>query len=114
MIRHTSTSFSRNSSASKGFITISSSGSQDTGTGTAEDQSDPGSSPSGSSKAQESNAMVASPRTSSQYDQVAMSPSIGPSLGPSLGPSDGLRRVALRSKSRVSRAQVVLVVGPPG
>lgn len=114
VIRHTSTSFSRHFSASKGFITILSSGSQDAGTAVSEDRSESLSSQSESSNTpaitNDNNPKPPQTRGSSAYEQS----SAAMSLSPTLSHSDGLRRAAFRTKSRVARAQAVLIVGPPG
>ncbi|KAJ3802608.1 hypothetical protein GGU11DRAFT_813370 [Lentinula aff. detonsa] len=115
VIRHTNTSFSRHLSTSEGYIAISSSGSQDTSTAMsiAEDPTESLSSGGSASN----NGVVAvdsagnksgSARHSPTHDYSSMS------FSPSIPTSDGLRRAALIRKPRSSRAQVVVLVGPPG
>ncbi|KAK0208888.1 hypothetical protein DFS33DRAFT_1254916 [Desarmillaria ectypa] len=111
VIRNTSTSFSRHFSASKGYISISSSGSQGTETGNGEEHTDSRSSGSGVSSKSIMNPEVArSVSRSTPYDQSSVSPSITSSLQT----GDGLLRTSLHSRPRTARAQVVVVAGPPG
>ncbi|KII94402.1 hypothetical protein PLICRDRAFT_695401 [Plicaturopsis crispa FD-325 SS-3] len=129
VIRHTSTSFSRHFSAAKGYISISSpGGSQGTQTGTGEDPSESVSSHSTSSHAalppgegsprlmasnmsptMDSPSVAASGKTAATVNTSTISATVS-----SLPPGDGLRRVALSTKSRVPRAHAVILVGPPG
>jgi len=113
LVRHTSTSFSRHVSASKGLIAISSGGSQDTG-GTAfgADRSD-----SLSSRSEHSN----SPgflNEGSQTQSISRSPTqeMGSvsAAGTSAQNGDILRRTALRTRPQSARVQAVVVVGSPG
>ncbi|KAJ4499295.1 histidine kinase [Lentinula lateritia] len=113
VIRHTNTSFSRHLSTSEGYIAISSSsGSQETGTAMSvgddpESLSSSGS-VSNSGMAPIDSAGNKSARYSPTQDYSSMS------FSPSIQTSDGLRRAALIRKPRSSRAQVVILVGPPG
>jgi len=61
-----------------------------------------------SSMAGTSSPVVHSTLESNTYEQSNVSHS------PSTQSRDGLRKVVLRSRSRVSRTQAVIVVGPPG
>lgn len=113
LVRHTNTSFSRHLSTSEGYIAISSSsGSQETGTAMSvgddpESLSSSGS-VSNSGMAPIDSAGNKSARYSPTQDYSSMS------FSPSIQTSDGLRRAALIRKPRSSRAQVVILVGPPG
>ncbi|KAF9072703.1 dual-domain HisK/Mak2 protein kinase [Rhodocollybia butyracea] len=116
VIRHTNTSFSRHLSTSEGYVAISSStGSQETGVGLSDDTAESSSSQSGSLSNSGYQVIMDSGGTKSTSPR--MSPvqdhnSVG--FSPSVQTSDGLRRAALRPKLRSSRAQVVVLVGPPG
>ncbi|KAF8061003.1 hypothetical protein FPV67DRAFT_1673829 [Lyophyllum atratum] len=117
VIRNASTSFSRHFSASKGFMaasaTTSSSG---VDTGSMDDLSETLSSRSDSP----SNMVIGdvgmrSP--ASRSPQLPMSPewqSSSRTISPSLGSSSRLRKMVLRSGTRASRTQAVMVIGPPG
>lgn len=108
-VRSASASFSQHFS-SKGYFSLS--GSQEVGTG-GDDYSD---SAGSNSPSESSNNTF--PLTN---DIVPMKISPTPeqssptlSYNSSMQSSDELRRVALRSKHRSSRAQVVIVIGQPG
>jgi len=45
------------------------------------------------------------------FDQ---SPALSPSIAPSIMSNEGLRKATLRTKTRPSRTQAIVVVGPPG
>lgn len=119
IIRHTSTSYSRQIATSRGSVIISSSNSGGTSTvATGEDPSD-----SLSSKSEASGPMAMSPDSPNSkisVDHVQSSAASGTS-GPStvvsastIPTSDGLRRVALApSQSRV-RTHAAIILGPPG
>ncbi|KIK70394.1 hypothetical protein GYMLUDRAFT_89430 [Collybiopsis luxurians FD-317 M1] len=114
VIRNTNTSFARHQT-SEGVIAISSSGSQDTGTGvgTVDDVADSISSTSlsqsgGHAAGDSGSRKSVSPRYSPTQDHSALS------FSSSIQASDVLRRAALRPRSKSSRAQVVVLVGPPG
>ncbi|KAF9258589.1 dual-domain HisK/Mak2 protein kinase [Marasmius fiardii PR-910] len=114
VVRHTNTSFSRQFSASEGYIPISSSGSQETGTGTGggpEDHTDSLSSRSDSGSGGNA-AMVVDGRKGSAGD--SNNQDLTMSVSPSIQTSDTLRRVALRPRPKVTRAQVIVIAGPPG
>ncbi|KAF8973859.1 dual-domain HisK/Mak2 protein kinase [Flammula alnicola] len=108
VIRNVSTSFSRHFSASKGYIALSASGSSNTN---HDDYAESVSSRSTSPYA----SMIgeSSPRLQPSADSPA-DHTTSQSYSPSLHSGDGLRKVMLRSRSRISRTQTVLVVGPPG
>lgn len=89
VIRNVSTSFSGHFSATKA---LSASGSGSTGN-------------------LDDGVQSVSSRTS---DSPGVDYSTSPSLSPSLHSGDGLRKVMMRSRSRLSRTQFILVVGPPG
>ncbi|KAF9015434.1 dual-domain HisK/Mak2 protein kinase [Cyathus striatus] len=116
VVRNVSTSFSRHFAASKGYIAVSSNGTmaQDASIGTAaDDHSDSVTSSSESLHPDlptcESSVGITSPRASPTYEH-----SLSVSMSPSVQSGDGLRRVALRTRTRLSRTQAILVVGPPG
>ncbi|THU88468.1 hypothetical protein K435DRAFT_830560 [Dendrothele bispora CBS 962.96] len=117
VIRHTNTSFSRHMSTSEGHITIASSaGSQDTGTGTGtgEDPTESVSSQSGSASVGTGNDYNANNKSATtRYSPTQDHSSMTLSISPSIQTSDDLRRTALRIRPR-SRAQVIVIVGPPG
>ncbi|KAL0581381.1 Chk1 protein kinase [Marasmius crinis-equi] len=116
IIRHTNTSFSRHFSASEGYIPISSSGSQETGTNTgpAEDITDSLSSRSGSVSGAGPMAVDGMRRTSvGESHSQDLSPH-ALSVSPSLQTSDTLRRAALRPRPKTTRPQVIVITGPPG
>ncbi|KAK7029643.1 Chk1 protein kinase [Paramarasmius palmivorus] len=108
VIRHTNTSFSRHFTSSEGYVAISSTGSQDTGTGTAvgEDRTESVSSRSGSQSGDVGRKTSSSP--SQELSPLTIS------VSPSVQTSDTLRRVALRPRPKVARSQVIVIVGPPG
>ncbi|KAJ3713607.1 histidine kinase [Lentinula raphanica] len=114
VIRHTNTSFSRHLSTSEGYIAISSSGSQDTSTAMSaaddptESLSSGSVSNSGVAPIDSAGNKSGSARYSPTHDHSSMS------FSPSIPTSDGLRRAALIRKPKTSRAQVVVLVGPPG
>ncbi|KAF9454975.1 dual-domain HisK/Mak2 protein kinase [Macrolepiota fuliginosa MF-IS2] len=112
VIRNASTSFSRHFMSAT-VQTQASASSYETGTSTYEDISDSTSSRSESA----SNATIidgASPRmpmpsNSTAFDNTTTNLSINSPIS-----GEDLRKAALRSRSRISKTQVVLVVGPPG
>ncbi|KXN87566.1 Peroxide stress-activated histidine kinase mak2 [Leucoagaricus sp. SymC.cos] len=109
VIRNASTSFSRHFSSSLNAQIKG--GSYDTGTSTYDDNSDSVSSRSESTN----NAKAvddASPRPFPLWSNSPFEASLSPSGASNSGGE--LRRVAFRNKHRVSKTQVVLVVGPPG
>ncbi|KAI0666240.1 histidine kinase [Trametes maxima] len=113
IIRHTSTSYSRQVGSSRGSLIISSSGSGGTSTvGTGEDPSD-----SMSSKSEASNHMVTSPESPSSkissIDTVQQGSSTTITSG-TVSTSDGLRRVALTPSQGRARTHAAVIVGPPG
>ncbi|KAJ8091390.1 Chk1 protein kinase [Marasmius tenuissimus] len=113
IIRHTNTSFSRHFTATDGYIPISSSGSQETGTGTPiDDNEDSVSSRSGSPSGHGAMVVDGVRRTSigdsQDYSSVPLS------VSPSIQTSDALRRAALRPRPKTTRPQVVVITGPPG
>ncbi|TFK40893.1 dual-domain HisK/Mak2 protein kinase [Crucibulum laeve] len=112
VIRNVSTSFSRHFSASKGFIAASGD-SQDTNN-VNDDHSDSITSSLSESSHNVAMTFESSPRLSSARTSPVHENSISVSMSPSLQSGDGLRRVALRSRNRVSRTQTVLIVGPAG
>ncbi|PPQ67388.1 hypothetical protein CVT25_005967 [Psilocybe cyanescens] len=108
VIRSVSTSFSKHFSASKGYFALSTSTTQ------ALSHDDYQESVSSRSDSPYNNSVsTSSPRAlafteSSLYDHSTSMSS------PSLHSGEALRKVILRSRSRVSRTQTVIVVGPPG
>ncbi|KAJ3724256.1 hypothetical protein DFJ43DRAFT_1157787 [Lentinula guzmanii] len=115
VIRHTNTSFSRHLSTSEGYIAISSSGSQDTSTAMSFADDPTESLSSGGSVS--NNGVAAVDSTGNKTGSARYSPThdySSMSFSPSIPTSDGLRRAALIRKPRSSRAQVVVLVGPPG
>ncbi|KAK7468476.1 Chk1 protein kinase [Stygiomarasmius scandens] len=120
VIRHTNTSFSRHMSTSDGHFMSSSAGSQDTGTGgtgtgTGEDAAESVSSQSGSGSAGAGNDYHPNNKSATtRYSPTQDHSSMTLSISPSIQTSDGLRRAALRARPRSSRAQVIVIVGPPG
>lgn len=106
-VRNASTTFSRH------FSATASGGSGDTGTSTYDDNSDSLSSRSESTN----NATIiddASPRTiSTMLNSSALDSSMSLSISSSVS-GDDLRRVTLRSRSKIPKTQVVIVTGPPG
>ncbi|TFK76709.1 dual-domain HisK/Mak2 protein kinase [Pluteus cervinus] len=107
VIRNVSTSFSRHFAASKGFIAVSSVGSQDSAMMSTDDLAESLSSRSDSSVLND-DASSRAASTAHLYDPGTLSSSN------SMLSANGLRRVALRPKSRVSRTQAVIIVGSPG
>ncbi|KAG2023171.1 atypical/HisK protein kinase [Coprinopsis cinerea AmutBmut pab1-1] len=107
VIRNTSTSFSQHHAPGKGFITLAS-----TSSGTqAMEASESNSSRSGSP----STSMAADSVMHPPESHIGHDPSQTTSGSPSRHASDGLRRAAFRGgRSKYSRTQAVLVVGPPG
>ncbi|KAF8912937.1 dual-domain HisK/Mak2 protein kinase [Gymnopilus junonius] len=110
IIRNVSNSFSKHFSASKGYFALSTSGSHSL---TSEDYPDSASSRS-QSPYNTSMGSTSSPRTFATLDPSPYDPSSSVSLSPSLQSGEGLRKTMLRGRSRVSRTETVLVVGPPG
>ncbi|KAJ3513116.1 hypothetical protein NLJ89_g3133 [Agrocybe chaxingu] len=108
VIRNVSTSFSRHFSASQGYIPLSTSGSQSMNQDDfTESLSSRSESPHNTSMGESSPKVTGSP-DSPTHDHSSLS------FSPSIHSGDGLRRVMLRSRSRISRTQAVLVVGPAG
>ncbi|KAJ3807998.1 dual-domain HisK/Mak2 protein kinase [Lentinula aff. lateritia] len=113
VIRHTNTSFSRHLSTSEGYIAISSSsGSQETGTAMSVGDDPESLSSSGSVSNSGMGPIDSTGNKSARYSPTQDYSSM--SFSPSIQTSDGLRRAALIRKPRSSRAQVVILVGPPG
>ncbi|KAJ3894889.1 hypothetical protein GG344DRAFT_62575 [Lentinula edodes] len=113
VIRHTNTSFSRHLSTSEGYIAISSSsGSQETGTAMSVGDDPESLSSSGSISNSGMGPIDSAGNKSARYSPTQDYSSM--SFSPSIQTSDGLRRAALIRKPRSSRAQVVILVGPPG
>jgi hypothetical protein len=106
VIRHTSTSFSRQFSASKVVPRINS-GSQETATGTSVGSGDDWSECS-------SLRSISSDPASPTDAKVAHEQSCTTSGLNSITTNDGLRRLAVIPSARIARAQAVIVVGPPG
>lgn len=114
IIRHTSTSYSRQIGASRGGFVVSSSGSAGTSTvGTGEDPSD-----SMSSKSSASAQMMVSPESPgskiSSIDTVTQQGSVMTVTSGTASTSDGLRRVALTPSQSRARTHAAIIVGPPG
>ncbi|KAI8983351.1 histidine kinase [Trametes punicea] len=114
IIRHTSTSYSRQLGSSRGAFVVSSSGSPGTSTvGTAEDPSD-----SLSSKSEASVQMVLSPDSPgskvSSIDTVQQGSSATTVTSGTVSTSDGLRRVALAPSHSRARTHAAIITGPPG
>jgi len=101
-VRNVSTSFSRHFSATKGYITLSATGSKD-----SNDDMESTSSRSGSPH--RSLSIYTESNPSSYYEHSTLA-----SFSQSALASDGLRKDMLRTRSHASRTQAVLVVGPPG
>jgi len=104
-------------STSDGHFMSSSAGSQDTGTGgtgtgTGEDVAESVSSQSGSGSGGAGNDYH--PNNKARHSPTQDHSSMTLSISPSIQTSDGLRRAALRARPRSSRAQVIVIVGPPG
>ena len=117
IIRHTSTSYSRQISTSRGSFVMSSNGSGATSTvGTGEDPSD-----SMSSKSEASGQMAMSPDSPGSKVSSIENNTGGAGSGTgtvasssTIPTSDGLRRVALApSQSRI-RTHAAIILGPPG
>ncbi|KAK1226964.1 Chk1 protein kinase [Marasmius sp. AFHP31] len=113
IIRHTNTSFSRHFSATDGYIPISSSGSQETGTGTPIDDNEDSISSRSGSPSGHGAMVVDGVRRTSIGDSQDYSP-VPLSVSPSVQTSDTLRRAALRPRPKTTRPQVVVITGPPG
>ncbi|KAI0367509.1 histidine kinase [Pilatotrama ljubarskyi] len=114
IIRHTSTSYSRQIGTSRGSFVVSSSGSTGTGAstvGTGEDPSD-----SMSSKSEASAQMMVSPESPgskvSSIDTIQGSATTITSG--TVSTSDGLRRVALTPSQSRPRTHAAIILGPPG
>ncbi|RPD81571.1 histidine kinase [Lentinus tigrinus ALCF2SS1-7] len=115
IIRHTSTSYSRQIATSRGSFIVSSNGSGGTSTvGTGDDPSD-----SMSSKSETSGQMPMSPDSPSSkvssMDTTTMGS--GPATvtsGSTVPTSDGLRRVALAPSHSRARTHAAIILGPPG
>ncbi|KAI0761686.1 histidine kinase [Trametes elegans] len=114
IIRHTSTSYSRQIGSSRGSLVVtSSSGSGGTSTvGTAEDPSD-----SMSSKSESSANMAVTPDSPgskvSSIDTVQQGSTTTITSG-TVSTSDGLRRVALAPSQSRARTHAAIILGPPG
>ncbi|KAF9473185.1 hypothetical protein BDN70DRAFT_997771 [Pholiota conissans] len=106
VIQTVSNSFSKHFSASKNYNLSLSAGSSHTN---HDDYADSLSSRSESPYA--SIAGESSPRLQPSVDSMEHSTQLSVT---SMYPADGLRKVMFRSRSRISRTQTVLVVGPPG
>ncbi|KAI1786301.1 histidine kinase [Ganoderma leucocontextum] len=115
VIRHTSTSYSRQLATSRGSFVVGSSGSSGS-PGTADDPSETMSSKSGTS-----GHMVASSPDSpaSKVSSIGDLPQMGPgsgtvASGSTILTSDGLRRVALAPSHGRVRTNAAIILGPPG
>ena len=115
IIRHTSTSYSRQIGTSRGPLIVSSSGgSGGTSTvGTADDPSD-----SMSSKSEASAQMILSPDSPgskvSSLDTVQQGSTATTITSGTVSTSDGLRRVALAPSQSRARTHAAIITGPPG
>ncbi|KAH9927462.1 histidine kinase [Epithele typhae] len=119
IVRHTSTSYSRQIATSRGPYVVSSSNSGGTSNvTTGEERSD-----SMSSKSEASGQMAQSPdspgskfSTVDQFQSSAASGTSGPSTvtAGSMTASDGLRRVALAPSHSRARTHAAIILGPPG
>ena len=115
IIRHTSTSYSRQIATSRGSFIVSSNGSGGTSTvGTGDDPSD-----SMSSKSETSGHMAMSPDSPGSKVSSMDTTTIG--SGPAtvtssstVPTSDGLRRVALAPSHSRARTHAAIILGPPG
>ena len=109
IIRHTSTSYSRQLATSRGSFVVSSNGSA----GTPEDPSD-----SLSSKSEASGHMIMSldsPGSKVSSIELPGAPGSGTvTSGSTIPTSDGLRRVALAPSQGRIRTQAVIIMGPAG
>ena len=109
IIRHTSTSYSRQLATSRGSFVVSSNGSA----GTPEDPSD-----SLSSKSEASGHMIMSPDSpGSKVSSIELPGAPGSGTvtsGSTIPTSDGLRRVALAPSQGRIRTQAVIIMGPAG
>ncbi|KAF8167825.1 hypothetical protein B0H34DRAFT_645007 [Crassisporium funariophilum] len=113
VIRNTSTSFSGHHSASNGYIGASSSDTH-SASASVDDQSE-----TMSSRSELHNHLTrldASPKVEVETacDSPVFDNSVSMSCSPSSRSGERLRKVVLRSRSRIARTQAVLVVGPPG
>ncbi|CDO70926.1 hypothetical protein BN946_scf184829.g34 [Trametes cinnabarina] len=114
IIRHTSTSYSRQIGASRGFV-VTPGGSPGTSTvGTGEDPSD-----SMSSKSEASANMVTAPDSPgskvSSIDTVPHGSTTATTItSGTVSTSDGLRRVALTPSHSRPRTHAAIITGPPG
>jgi hypothetical protein len=111
VVRNVSTSFSRHYSATKGLMALSPTGSARE---SIEEFSDEMSSHSGSPHPHVSTHSDTSPSMVGQSDAGPPDQSSPASFNMSIQSSDGLRKGMLRGKSKASRTQAVIVVGPPG
>lgn len=113
IIRHTSTSYSRQIATSRGSFVVSSNGSGGASTGgTGEDPSD-----SMSSKSEASGQMVMSPDSPGSKVSSIDNPGAGSGTVAStstIPTSDGLRRVALTPSQGRARTHAAIIMGPPG
>ncbi|KAI0757423.1 histidine kinase [Daedaleopsis nitida] len=114
IIRHTSTSYSRQIATSRGSFVVSSNGSGGTSTvGTAEDPSD-----SMSSKSEASGQMIMSPDSPgskvSSFDHTPQGSAATVTSSSTIPTSDGLRRVALAPSQSRARTHAAIICGPPG
>lgn len=106
-VRNTSTAFGRQYSVPNGTISARSQGSEtNTAAGFAESES----------ISSESNSPMSMTIDTPVRSLPRISPTqeIGVGSGSSLHSSGSLRRAALSSKPRASRAQVIVMAGPPG
>ncbi|RDX43976.1 histidine kinase [Lentinus brumalis] len=114
IIRHTSTSYSRQIGTSRGPFIVSSNGSGGTSTvGTQDDPSD-----SMSSKSEASGQMAQAPDSpGSKVSSMDTTMGSGPGTvmsGSTVPTSDGLRRVALAPSHSRARTHAAIILGPPG
>ncbi|KAH9850662.1 histidine kinase [Lenzites betulinus] len=111
IIRHTSTSYSRQIGASRGSFVVSSSGSG--GTSSLEDPSD-----SMSSKSEASAQMMITPESPSSkissVDTIQQGSTATTITSGTVSTSDGLRRVALTPSQSRARTHAAIILGPPG
>ncbi|KAI0325627.1 histidine kinase [Cubamyces sp. BRFM 1775] len=115
IIRHTSTSYSRQIGTSRGQLIVGSSGGSGGAStvGTAEDPSD-----SMSSKSEASAQMILSPDSPgskvSSLDTIQQGSTATTITSGTVSTSDGLRRVALAPSQSRARTHAAIITGPPG
>jgi len=119
VIRNASTSFSRHFSASKGLIAAASNtATHGVGTGATDDLSETFSLRSDLSDTSDvgmGSPSHPSPQMSSSSEwQLSGTNHTTICISPSIGSINGLKRMVLRSGTKPSRTQAVIVVGPPG